>query len=58
MSGDSKRGDEHVFATVVRKSTEGEANLVEIRRGGGLEFELTVILQLFVILHFSQVELI
>lgn len=58
MSGDSKRGNEYVFATVVKKSTEGEANLVEIRRGGGLEFELSVILQLFVILHFSQVELI
>ncbi|VUC24194.1 unnamed protein product [Clonostachys rosea] len=58
MSNDSKRGAEYVFATIARKTADGGANLVEIRRGGGLEFELTVILQLFVILHFAQVELI
>jgi hypothetical protein len=26
-------------------------NLIEIRRGGGLDFELTVVLEVFAILH-------
>lgn len=52
-----ERGSEFVFATVVRKTTDGGDNFVEIRRGGGMDFELSVILELFVILHFKNVQL-
>ena len=51
LNKDEHRGKAHLFATVVQKKTVGEANLIEIRRGGGLEFELSVILQIFVILQ-------
>jgi hypothetical protein len=53
-----QRGSEYVFATMARKTADGGENLVEIRRGGGLDFELSVILELFVILHFKKVQLI
>lgn len=53
-----QRGSEYKFATFARKTGEGEDNLLEIRRGGGLDFELSVILELFIILHFNNVELI
>ncbi|KAH8650035.1 hypothetical protein BX600DRAFT_473985 [Xylariales sp. PMI_506] len=49
-----QRGSEYVFATIARKTASGGDNLVEIRRGGGIEFELSVILELFVILHFTN----
>lgn len=53
-----QRGSEYVFATMARKAAGGEDNLVEIRRGGGMDFELSVILELFVILHFKNKHLI
>ena len=53
-----QRGSEYVFATIARKTAEGGENLVEIRRGGGLDFELSVILELFVILHFKKKQLL
>lgn len=53
-----QRGTEYVFATMTRKTAEGGVNLIEIRRGGGLEFELSVILELFVILHYQKKQLI
>ena len=54
-----QRGSEYVFATLARKtSPEGGDNLVQIRRGGGLDFELSVILELFVILHLKNEQLI
>ncbi|TVY37405.1 hypothetical protein LOCC1_G006379 [Lachnellula occidentalis] len=53
-----QRGSEYVFATMARKTANGGENLVEIRRGGGMEFELSVILELFVILHFNKEQLI
>jgi hypothetical protein len=53
-----QRGSEYVFATMTRKTTEGGENLIEIRRGGGLDFELSVVLELFVILHFKKEQLI
>jgi hypothetical protein len=53
-----QRGSEYVFATMTRKTAEGGENLIEIRRGGGLDFELSVVLELFVILHFKKEQLI
>lgn len=53
-----QRGSEYVFATMARKTADGGDNLVEIRRGGGMDFELSVILELFVILHFKKEQLI
>ena len=53
-----QRGSEYVFATVARKTADGGDNLVQIRRGGGIDFELSVILELFVILHLKKVQLI
>lgn len=53
-----QRGSEYVFATMARKTAEGGENLIEIRRGGGLDFELSVVLELFVILHFKKEQLI
>jgi hypothetical protein len=53
-----QRGAEYVFATVARKAVKSAENLIEIRRGGGVDFELSVILQLFVILHCLNKELV
>jgi hypothetical protein len=53
-----QRGSEYVFATMARKTAEGGENLIEIRRGGGLDFELSVVLELFVILHFKKEQLL
>lgn len=53
-----QRGSEYVFANIARKTDNGGDNLVEIRRGGGMEFELSVILELFVILQFKKEQLI
>ena len=59
MFRNDERGSEYVFATLARKtSPEGGDNLVQIRRGGGLEFELSVILELFVILRLKNEQLI
>jgi hypothetical protein len=44
-------GSEHLFATIARKTARGGENLVELRRGGGLDFELSVLLELFMIMH-------
>lgn len=51
-----KRDLQYLLATVARKSAEtGQLdNVVEIRRGGGLAFELSVILEMFVILHHKK----
>jgi len=54
---DDQRGSEYVFATIARKTAEGGENVIEIRRGGGLDFELSVVLELFVILHFKKEQL-
>jgi hypothetical protein len=43
-------GPEHLFAAMLRKTSEGGENVLEIRRGGGLDFELSVLLELFVIM--------
>lgn len=40
-----------VFAKVTMKSSGQYPEVIEMRRGGGLEFELAVVLQLFAILH-------
>lgn len=53
-----QRGSEYVFATVARKTANRGDNLVEIRRGGGMDFELSVILELFVILHLRKEQLL
>ncbi|TVY78542.1 hypothetical protein LSUE1_G008906 [Lachnellula suecica] len=53
-----QRGSEYVFATLARKAVEGGENLVQIRRGGGLAFELSVILELFVILQSKKTQLL
>lgn len=53
-----QRGSEYVFTTVARKTAKGGENLIEIRRGGGLDFELSVILEVFVILHLEKKVLI
>lgn len=53
-----QRGSEYVFATMARKTAEGGENLIELRRGGGLDFEMSVLLELFVILHFKKEQLI
>ena len=55
-----ERDSRYLLATVVRKQegTENIDNLIEIRRGGGLEFELSVILELFVILHSKKQRLV
>ena len=59
MFMNDQRGSEYVFATLAKKtSPEGGDNLVQIRRGGGLDFELSVILELFVILHLKNEQLI
>ncbi|CAH0038158.1 unnamed protein product [Clonostachys solani] len=47
-----------MFATVVRKTAGGEDTIVEIRRWGGIEFELGVILGLFVVAHAKKIELL
>lgn len=57
MFKQDQRGLEYVFATLARKTADGEDNLVEVRRGGGIDFELGVILELFVILHLKKVQL-
>jgi len=49
-----QRGSEYIFATMARRDTEAGENLIEIRRGGGMDFELSVVLQLFLILHFKK----
>jgi len=49
-----QRGSEYVFAAIERKTAKGGENLIEIRRGGGLDFELSVVLELFVILHLKK----
>jgi len=46
----------YVFARVVTKESNIGENLIEMRRGGGLEFELTVVLQIFVILQHLKKE--
>jgi hypothetical protein len=51
-----QRDPRHVFATMVRKSEKTD-NLIEIRRGGGLEFELSVVLEMFAILHHKRQQL-
>lgn len=53
-----QRGPEYIFCTMARKVSEKEVNLIEIRRGGGLEFELTVLLQLFAILRYQKKPLV
>lgn len=53
-----QRGSEYIFATVTRKTAAGGENLIELRRGGGLDFELSIVLELFVILHFKKQALI
>jgi hypothetical protein len=53
-----QRGSEYVFATMARKTAQSGENLIEIRRGGGLNFELSVVLELFVILHFKKEQLL
>jgi hypothetical protein len=53
-----QRGSEYIFATVSRKTAAGGENLIEIRRGGGLDFELSVVLELFVVLHFKKQKLL
>ncbi|TPX18662.1 uncharacterized protein E0L32_002519 [Thyridium curvatum] len=58
MFTQDQRGSEYVFATIARKTATAGDNLVEIRRGGGLEFELSVILGLFAILHFKKERLL
>ena len=45
-----------MFARVVTKESNIGENLIEMRRGGGLEFELTVVLQIFVILQHLKKE--
>jgi hypothetical protein len=52
------RDARYLFATVVRRAAETEENLIEIRRGGGLEFELSVVLEMFVILQHQNKQLI
>jgi hypothetical protein len=52
-----ERGFEYVFATFVVKTTDTGDNLLQLRRGGGMEFELSVILQLFTVLHFLKEQL-
>jgi hypothetical protein len=52
------RDSRYLFATVVRRVAETEENLIEIRRGGGLEFELNVVLEMFVILQHQNKQLI
>jgi hypothetical protein len=47
-----ERDFRHLFATCVPRATGlNHDNLIEIRRGGGLDFELTVVLEVFAILH-------
>lgn len=55
-----QRDSRYLLATVVRRSAEtgNIDNLVEIRRGGGLEFELSVILEMLVILHHKKQQLV
>lgn len=55
---DDQRGSEYVFATMAGKTVEGGENVIEIRRGGGLDFELSVLLELFAILHFKKEQLV
>jgi len=52
-----QRGSEYRFATMTRKTAAGGENLIEMRRGGGLDFELSVVLELLVILHFKKIQL-
>lgn len=47
----------YLFATVIRRNNQSGQNIIEIRRGGGLEFELSVVLQMFVILHHKNKQL-
>ena len=53
-----QRGPEYCFATVARKGEGADENLVELRRGRGLDFELSVLLEVFVLLHFQKKELL
>ncbi|KAG9239941.1 hypothetical protein BJ878DRAFT_336251 [Calycina marina] len=53
-----QRGSEYVFATVARKTASDKENIIEIRRGGGLDFEFSVVLELFVVLHFKKEQLL
>jgi hypothetical protein len=52
-----ERDSRYLFATVVRRKDETGQNVIEIRRGGGLEFELSVVLQMFVILRHKNKQL-
>lgn len=47
-----------VFVTCIFKGETNADNVIEIRRGGGLHFELSVLLEFFVILHLSNKELL
>jgi len=47
-----QRGSEYVFATLSRAD-----NVIEIRRGGGIAFELSVLLQVFVLLNIKNEQL-
>jgi hypothetical protein len=53
-----QRGSEYHFAKMSRKTAEGGENLLEIRRGGGLDFELTVLLHFFVLVHMQKEQLL
>lgn len=53
-----QRGSEYIFASVARKTKEAGENLIEIRRGGGLDFELSVLVEVFAILHHRKIELL
>lgn len=48
----------YVFATISRRAHAAGNNLIEIRRGGGFEFEMSVILGMFVCLHHAKKELL
>ncbi|EPE25940.1 hypothetical protein GLAREA_01852 [Glarea lozoyensis ATCC 20868] len=52
------RGPEYQFAAMTRKSAAGGENILEIRRGGGLDFELTVLLHFFVLVHMEKGQLL
>lgn len=53
-----ERDSRYLFATVARRQDETGQNVIEIRRGGGLEFELSVILHMFVILRHKNKQLL
>jgi hypothetical protein len=55
QSNPVERDFRYIFASCMLKGLGGSnENIIQIRRGGGLEFELAVILEMFAILHHTN----